>query len=708
MKNYLLSLAVVTAALIPLSVSAAEISCSNLFWFDTAGGDQCQTRKQFCGTYMYLGLQTFSNQQDCLNAFNTTKASCTPSWKCDWGACSNGWQSLTANDSNHCGVANGSIACPALARQCSSSSQCKTDTDCPQIACLVAPCPTNTCVDGKCVKSLVPSISSVSPNPAKIGSTVTVNGFNLRGFEGDKNLWIENGAGQKGVVLGDSTDSTTVVTFKLSGSYCTKDTSYSGLPCPSSITITPGAYHLYAQPWGTMSNKVAFSVVASPADPTAGWKTYSNTQYGYEVKYPNNWKGPISDTNVAFMPVGGQDYSLAIHVYNVPLNEAEALLPVFSRPGRTIDSRTTITTNGIHWVKLIVAKNQIVQLTYHDGKTYAAQYSTFENVSPQILSTFKFTTPSAVFTVPELGIQFPIPSDLSDLVYVIVDAPDKETDGKTIGKNVLFSTKALIQADQDAGGHYCTAEQDGIGIIHVDALHQITSIHSQSACSENVTVQNLQIHLSSLLTQAVKSATFTSASNGKIPPAGYEDTVLTNIETYRNPFPDTDMTQLSGKAAAELYRRAIIGGFPDGQFKGDQPVNRAEAAKFLLLARYGSVDDIANSGTFPDVLDGQWYTKFVMTAAQKGIINGYPDGTFRPADQVNTAEFLKMLALTFGLQLNTSNTYSDVSANAWFARYAGIAKKYSLFPGRSASLRPGSVLSRQDVAVAIYQYLSSR
>jgi hypothetical protein len=194
----------------------------------------------------------------------------------------------------------------------------------------------------------------------------------------------------------------------------------------------------------------------------------------------------------------------------------------------------------------------------------------------------------------------------------------------------------------------------------------------------------------------------------EIPPAGYEDEVIVNFDAYDNPFPDTSLSSLEGRAAAELYRRAVIGGFPDGEFKGDRNVNRAEAAKFLLLARFGTVNDVANSGRFPDVVDGQWYTKFVVTAANKGIISGHPDGTFRPADNVNTAEFLKMLALTFDLQLNLPHSYNDVSSQDWFAKFAGIAQKYDLFPGRTNYLLPGDSLTREEVAVAIYQYLQNR
>ena len=197
-------------------------------------------------------------------------------------------------------------------------------------------------------------------------------------------------------------------------------------------------------------------------------------------------------------------------------------------------------------------------------------------------------------------------------------------------------------------------------------------------------------------------------SSNNIPPAGYEDEVLVDYSAYNNPFPDTSVLDLSGRAAAELYRRAVIGGYPDGEFKGYRDVNRAEAAKFLLLARYGGVNDLRNNGRFPDVLDGQWYTKYVVTAADKGIISGHPDGTFRPANTVNTAEFLKMLSLTFGLQLNLQYSYTDVSSQDWFAPYAGIAERYNLFPGRSAYLSPGDPLTREEVAVAIYQYLQNR
>lgn len=189
------------------------------------------------------------------------------------------------------------------------------------------------------------------------------------------------------------------------------------------------------------------------------------------------------------------------------------------------------------------------------------------------------------------------------------------------------------------------------------------------------------------------------------PPAGYEDEVITFYSD--NPFPDTDDNSLEGIAAADLYRRAVIGGFPDGEFKGARPVNRAEAAKFLLLAAGIEVFSYENRGHFSDVVDGQWYTPFVMTCSEHEIINGYPDGSFRPADPVNTVEFLKMLNLAFGVPINLPFSYADVPSSAWYASYAGIAETYDLFPDRTSHLYPARELTRNEVAVAIYQYLKN-
>ncbi|MDA1292962.1 MAG: S-layer homology domain-containing protein, partial [bacterium] len=191
-----------------------------------------------------------------------------------------------------------------------------------------------------------------------------------------------------------------------------------------------------------------------------------------------------------------------------------------------------------------------------------------------------------------------------------------------------------------------------------------------------------------------------------IEPEFEEEVITTPIE---NRFEDVQTGTLEGTAANALASDGVIGGFPDGTFRGDNPVNRAEAAKFLLMARYGLVNDARNDNLFLDVLEGEWYVKYVVQAAEYDIISGYSDRTFRPANTVNTAEFLKMLSKTFGLPQDLSHDYTDVPDGAWFAKYAGAAQVHGLFPGRPiGQLQPEKLLTRGEVAIAIYKLMENQ
>lgn len=190
----------------------------------------------------------------------------------------------------------------------------------------------------------------------------------------------------------------------------------------------------------------------------------------------------------------------------------------------------------------------------------------------------------------------------------------------------------------------------------------------------------------------------------KTQPVEYEQ----EVQVAQNIFPDLTPGSLEKEAAIYLRQKGIIGGFPDGEFKGDKLVNRAEAAKFLLLAKGTNVGSLQNNNTFYDVLNDQWYTKYVMKAHQLGIINGYDDGSFGPGNHVNTAEFMKMFTKNFRLEEDLPYIYEDVFWEDWFTHYAGNARKYDLFPQRGDHLfHPGSSLTRSEVAIAIYQYLKA-
>lgn len=244
----------------------------------------------------------------------------------------------------------------------------------------------------------------------------------------------------------------------------------------------------------------------------------------------------------------------------------------------------------------------------------------------------------------------------------------------------------------------------------------------QDLCTESTPTtdvcSSLKLKLETAIADGVTSSDYASVKEQylksctkPVPPAGFEDKVMTTTTDTTTPFIDAPTATLEGTAAAELYRRGVIGGFSDSTYRGKNLVNRAEAAKFLLLARYGTVADVSAAGsvTFRDTPKGAWFEKYIGAASSLGIIKGYSDGTFKPANGVNTAEFLKMMTLALGLETNLPYTYSDVQSTDWFAIYAGSASKYNLFPDRTGgTLQPARLLTRNEVAVAIYQFLLNR
>lgn len=204
-------------------------------------------------------------------------------------------------------------------------------------------------------------------------------------------------------------------------------------------------------------------------------------------------------------------------------------------------------------------------------------------------------------------------------------------------------------------------------------------------------MKNTGIHYFALI--LVSSFIF-SGTSGARTFSPYEDTVITN---EINRFSDLKNGTLEALAVNYLANLNIIGGRPDGTFDGQATVNRAEAAKFLLLSAGKNIKTNFNNNQFPDVKRDEWYAPFVLTAAELNIINGYPNGTFAPAQPVNQAEFLSMFTRIFNLGHNNTKV--------WYDGYYHSTGLYDLFP-QGPSHKPNQNLSRTQVAIALYQFLT--
>jgi hypothetical protein len=122
----------------------------------------------------------------------------------------------------------------------------------------VTPTPSQiTCIDNPEGDPVITSLSSYS---GPVGTKLEIRGCNFSGFEGDKNAWIENAQGIKGILYGESGSTSKLLKVTLKSPLCQKDTSYSGLPCDAELILIPGKYKIYVMPWGKKSNEVSFTI----------------------------------------------------------------------------------------------------------------------------------------------------------------------------------------------------------------------------------------------------------------------------------------------------------------------------------------------------------------------------------------------------------------------------------------------------------------
>ena len=152
----------------------------------------------------------------------------------------------------------------------------------------------------------------------------------------------------------------------------------------------------------------------------------------------------------------------------------------------------------------------------------------------------------------------------------------------------------------------------------------------------------------------------------------------------------------------------IIGGYPDGSFKPEGNITRAEVTKMICVALNGGKEpNLATNATptFSDVrtnANSAWAEKYIESCYAQGIVSGVGGGKFAPAGNVTGTQLAKMLLVALGYKSENEG----FTGNAWATNVNTIASAKGLYEGLE-KLDVSAALTRDSAARMIWNALQA-
>lgn len=171
-----------------------------------------------------------------------------------------------------------------------------------------------------------------------------------------------------------------------------------------------------------------------------------------------------------------------------------------------------------------------------------------------------------------------------------------------------------------------------------------------------------------------------------------------------NVFPDIKGGIWYEDEVSYLYSKNLITGYENGYFYPNKPVSRAEA--ITMIGRALNLSGDLKLTRYSDVPDAHYASGYIETASSKGIVSGFPDGTFKPRNAIIRGDAAIMLDNAFSFAGDVTGEFSDVKENkhyykAVYSVYSsGIATGYP-----NGTFKPESNITRAEFAVLLARAL---
>lgn len=166
---------------------------------------------------------------------------------------------------------------------------------------------------------------------------------------------------------------------------------------------------------------------------------------------------------------------------------------------------------------------------------------------------------------------------------------------------------------------------------------------------------------------------------------------------------------MGGTTTAGDYKHsAYVNGYPDGSFRAEGAITRAEAAAIFARAVVGGFNSNQTySNPYSDVNSGAWYANYVGFLASKGIVKGYEDGAFYPEQTITRQEYAAMIARLGAVAQMTNSPFSDVSSANWGANEIYTVQTKGLIEGYpDGTFRPDNSITRAEAVRITNKYLN--
>ena len=170
----------------------------------------------------------------------------------------------------------------------------------------------------------------------------------------------------------------------------------------------------------------------------------------------------------------------------------------------------------------------------------------------------------------------------------------------------------------------------------------------------------------------------------------------------------TDSNSITYKEAVDvIYALGIMGGYSDGSFRPTGLLTRGAAAKIIccMMLTPSVANQMKNDSatTFKDVPAGHTFAGFIGWCVQQGIVSGYSDNTFHPADPLTCQAFLKMLLCALGYDQEIEH----YTGSGWSNNVTTRALQINLNDGLNSTLNGAAQVNRQDACLFAFNALKS-